>query len=228
MARHVAAAQARALARAGYAVLLPDLSGCGDASGDFSEASWQHWLEDAAAAADFLKDRGDGELIVWGLRMGCLLGAALAAERSDIARLLFWQPVLNGEQQVDQFLRIAVAANALNGQGGFDRAGLWQALRDGQSLDVAGYKLSPSLALPLGRERLANRIPACSVDWLEISAVGDALSPAAIRVVENWRSAGAAVQAERYSSAPFWRATDDAAEVDTGLLERTLAILEAE
>ena len=228
MARHVAAAQARTLAAAGHTVLLPDLSGCGDASGEFGEATWEHWLEDAGAAADYLKERAGGDLVLWGLRMGCLLGAALAAGRKDIARLLFWQPVLNGEHQVDQFLRVAVAASALAGDGGFNRAALWQSLRDGQRLTVAGYVLSPDLALPLGRERLVNRLPACPVDWLELAATGSSLSPAASRVIDNWRGAGATVRAERYATAAFWRATDDALEADVGLVQRTLAMLEAE
>ncbi|NND69018.1 MAG: hydrolase 2, exosortase A system-associated [Halioglobus sp.] len=228
MARHVAAAQARALAAAGHTVMLPDLSGCGDASGDFGDASWQHWLEDAGAAADFLKASGGGQLVLWGLRMGCLLAGALAAGRDDVARLLFWQPVLNGEQQIDQFLRVAVAASALSGGGGFDRAVLWQALRDGQHLPVAGYALSPELALPLGKERLANLSPACDVDWLEITpATGEELSPAAARVVERWCDAGVDVRTARHVGTPFWRSTDHAAQVDTSLVERTMTLVEA-
>lgn len=228
MSRHVAAAQARALAAAGHTVLLPDLTGCGDAAGDFADATWQDWLDDAEAAADFLKARAGGELVLWGLRMGCLLAGALAARRDDIARLLFWQPVLNGEQQVDQFLRVAVAASALSGAGGFDRAGLWQTLRDGRHLPVAGYALSPELALPLGRERLADQAPACPVDWLEIAAApGGELSPAAARVVQRWRDAGVVVRTERHIGTPFWRAADNAARVDAGLLQRTLALAEA-
>lgn len=227
MARHVAAAQARALAAAGHTVMLPDLSGCGDASGDFGDATWQCWLEDAGAAADYLKEQGGGKLVLWGLRMGCLLAGALAEGRDDVARLLFWQPVLNGEQQIDQFLRVAVAASALSGDGGFERAALWQALRDGQHLPVAGYALAPELALPLGRERLANLSPACPVDWLEIAAApGDELSPAAARVVQCWRDAGVAVRAERHAGLPFWRSVDAAARIDTGLVARTLILAE--
>ncbi len=228
MARHVAAAQARALAAAGHTVLLPDLYGCGDASGDFGDASWDAWLDDAGAAADFLRREGGGGLALWGLRLGCLLAGALAARRADISRLLFWQPVLNGEQQIDQFLRVAVAARALTGGEGFDRAGMWQALRDGEHLPVAGYSLSPALALPLRGERLANCVPACPVDWLEIAqAPGDEFSTAAARVVQRWRAAGVAVRTQRHTGVPFWRAADDAARVDTGLLESTMQFAEA-
>jgi alpha/beta superfamily hydrolase len=39
--RHVAAAQARAFAAAGYSVLQIDLYGCGDSSGDFGEPAGQ-------------------------------------------------------------------------------------------------------------------------------------------------------------------------------------------
>ena len=48
-ARRMVALQSRALAGDGHAVLVLDLTGCGDASGDFGDATWEAWLADVAA-----------------------------------------------------------------------------------------------------------------------------------------------------------------------------------
>jgi len=55
MSRRNVAAQARLLAESGFNVLLLDLTGCGDSSGEFVEASWQTWKQDAAVALDSLR-----------------------------------------------------------------------------------------------------------------------------------------------------------------------------
>ena len=60
--RHIVASQARAIAARGYNVLLFDLSGCGDSGGDFADATWQVWLQDATVAADTLMSLGGGPL----------------------------------------------------------------------------------------------------------------------------------------------------------------------
>jgi alpha-beta hydrolase superfamily lysophospholipase len=52
--RRTVAQQARALARAGFAVLQIDLLGCGDSSGRLEDARWSDWLHDARAALDWL------------------------------------------------------------------------------------------------------------------------------------------------------------------------------
>ena len=56
--RHMVASQARALAGAGYRVMLLDLYGCGDAGGEFTDATWDIWQQDAAYAAESLAGSG--------------------------------------------------------------------------------------------------------------------------------------------------------------------------
>jgi hypothetical protein len=48
--RRTAALQSRMFAASGFAVLQIDLFGCGDSSGEFNEARWEIWKEDAALA----------------------------------------------------------------------------------------------------------------------------------------------------------------------------------
>ena len=68
--RRMAAMQARALAGAGYAVLQMDLMGCGDSAGDFSDACWSVWLDDARLCHDWLHTKTATPVTVWGLRSG--------------------------------------------------------------------------------------------------------------------------------------------------------------
>ena len=219
--RQIVASNARELAAAGYRVMLLDLTGCGDSGGDFSEASWPVWLQDAHFAIHTLKEFGDEPLTLWGLRMGALLACELAQGRDDISRLVLWQPVLNGEQQVDQFLRLKTAAGIVNDAITFDRKSLWSELRAGRSLDVAGYELGAKLALELAKVRLNDLVPLCPVHWLEIGASSaGAPSPASENVIARWREQGLQVTTAYVQGEPFWRTVD--APDNPQLHQRTL------
>ncbi len=221
--RRVVASQARELADAGYRVMLLDLSGCGDSTGDFVDASWHRWLEDAQFAARSLLDQDAGPLTIWGLRMGALLACELAHGRPEISRLVLWQPVLNGEQQVDQFLRLRAVSSSVNGASTFDRGALWNELRAGRSLEVAGYELSSTLALEMAKARLNDFCPAASVHWLEIGvASGTSLSPGSDKVVAHWRDLGIRVMTNTVQGEAFWRAVD--AELNPELQRATLTV----
>ena len=91
--RGVVASQARRFAAQGYNVLLLDLTGCGDSSGDFADASWQLWREDAIAGVDRLSSISEAPLTLWGLRMGALLACDLAVRLSRLVQLVLWQPL---------------------------------------------------------------------------------------------------------------------------------------
>lgn len=208
-ARRTVAQQARAMAGNGYQVMLLDLSGCGDSSGEFSTASWEDWLQDASHAVSVLHDATGVPVTLWGLRLGALLACDLSQHSGKVGQLLLWQPALNGEQHIDQFLRFELAGQALKGESGFDRAGLWGELRAGRSLQVAGYELAAGLALAISRVRLGDLQPACPVAWIDIAKLPqtEPLMPTA-NVVNRWREAGLDVQWTSVSGEPFWRNVD--------------------
>lgn len=52
--RRMAALQAKAFSRVGFGVLQIDLYGCGDSSGEFSEARWHIWKENIDTAVNWL------------------------------------------------------------------------------------------------------------------------------------------------------------------------------
>jgi exosortase A-associated hydrolase 2 len=219
--RRMAALQARRFAAAGYAVLLPDHYGCGDSGGDFGDARWEDWLDDLGRCGVWLRERYPGRLILWGLRTGCLLLSDLVSSRDlDPAAVVLWQPVTNGDLYLNQFLRLRVAATMLGGSRE-TTADLRRALTDGESLEVAGYRLDPRLARALASARL-QAPPRGAIHWLEVSPgeEGGAISPAGHRMLAVWADAGSTVNSAVVNGEAFW-ATQEICEAPA-LIEATM------
>lgn len=226
-ARRMAALQSRALAAAGYAVLQPDLLGCGDSSGDFGDASWDDWLTDLVDAAHWLLERHAAPLWLWGLRAGALLACAAAPRLPVRPDFIFWQPAPSGELLLQQFLRLRAAAEMLAAGGSKGIVdGLRRELAAGQPVDVAGYRLNPALARGLDLASLAPPpTGAARVAWFELQPQGGGeFSPAAASVLRAWRQAGARVHAEIVTGPAFWQTTE--IEDAPALIEATLRAME--
>ena len=234
--RRMAAQQARALAARGWSVWQVDLSGCGDSEGDFEDAGWDLWIEDALHAVTWLRRRGDGgdhanpsgALWLWGLRSGCLLAGAIAQRLPECAGLLLWQPVSAGKMVLQQFLRLRTAGDMLAGQSTVTTQGLRTQLQQGQVLDIAGYRLSPTLAAGLDNAVLqpppVMEAVAPNVVWLELSNAPQAeLSPAARTTGARWRQAGVQVQMQLVGGPAFWQTSE--IEDAPALVQATLDLL---
>lgn len=222
--RRMAALQARHLAARGYAVLQWDLLGCGDSEGDFGDATWAHWEADVDAAIDCLRVRCAAPLWLWGMRVGCLLAAGAARRHAGVAGLLFWQPVLSGQQALRQFLRIKLAEQMLDEGKGEDAAALRARLEAGEGVEIAGYLLSPGLAGGLEAAHVA--LPGClRIECLEIGA-SESASPALAAQVAKWNAAGHSARAAMVAGAQFWQMAEP--EDVPALLEATWAALAGE
>jgi len=207
-ARRMAALQCVRLAAAGYAVLQIDLFGCGDSAGGIADARWSIWKDDVRAALEWLRQRGTAAITLWGLRLGATLAADVTRDSgAGIEQLVMWQPVVNGEQYLTQFLRLQLAAEMLSA--GASQSGVGElraALARGESLEIAGYELHPELALAIEGLKLMEILPAVRrVHWLEVTAQPEPrISPASQRVLEAWRTTDFAVHAAAVSGEPFW------------------------
>lgn len=207
--RRMAALQARRLAARGIDVLLLDPFGTGDSAGDFSDARWEIWREDVKAAVAWLGRRCGGRVGLWGLRLGALLAAEVAAGASgSVVRVLLWQPVLSGDRFLTQFLRLRVAAGMGKG-GNPERAkDLRARLQSGEVLEVAGYNLAPALAEAIASRRLGaalERLAGVRLNLLEIGASEDrALAPATRQLVESLGGRDLDLQARAVGGDPFW------------------------
>lgn len=207
-ARRMAALQARELAALGYGVLQIDLYGCGDSSGDFNDARWEAWLDDAAAGLAWLRAQLGQPVSVWGLRTGALLALECARADGAVARVALWQPVPSGAAYLTQFLRLRTA-NAMLAEDGDKNSGtkaLRETLRGGASLEVAGYEIAPALADALeAREAIKLGVTGCPVHWFDIgSGAARAITPAVARVTAAWEQQGVDVRVHQVDAAQFW------------------------
>lgn len=214
-ARRMVALQARAFAQAGYAVLQMDLHGCGDSAGEFADASWASWVNDVVLARQYLAERLSGSpdaVWLWGLRAGCLLAAELARLPGNGANpLLLWQPVLSGQQHLNQFLRLKIAANMVQGRRGDGTEAMAQRLADGHSVEVAGYALSAALAQGLAGAHLEGLGTAPQIACFEVAVnAGDGVSPALNAQGLRWQAAGSRVISQRLAGPLFWQAEESA------------------
>jgi exosortase A-associated hydrolase 2 len=212
--RRMAALQARALAQAGYAVLQIDLLGCGDSTGDFGDAIWQDWVDDVMRGCEWLGQRVDAPLWLWGLRAGCLLAVDAAHRLGPSPNFIFWAPAASGKLLLQQFLRLKAAADMLGGgaKGGVD--GLRHALAAGNSVEIAGYSLSAGLAQGLEQSLLAQPVALQieaprRIEWFEISARDDAvLSPMASKTIAQFEECGFATRSHVVAGPSFWQTTE--------------------
>ena len=222
--RRMAAEQARRFCRLGWAVLQIDLTGCGDSEGDFGDATWRLWLADLAAAWHWLGERTgaqEHERWLWGVRLGGLLAAAFAGQCSpDAHGLLLWQPVLSGAQHLNQFLRLRTISGALTGAAAENARSLRAELDAGRCLEIAGYTISPELAVSMQSAELGTMhpIPAC-VHWLDVAGQSTEPSPAARRVSDAWGARGVHVNHSVVQGTAFWQTQE--IEMCPSLLEAT-------
>jgi len=222
--RRMAALQSCALAAAGYGVLQIDLNGCGDSSGDFGDASWDSWVEDVVNACDWLRERSSAPLWLWGLRAGCLLAVNAAVNLKNRPNFLFWQPALAGKPLLQQFLRLKLAAELIENEDKQGAKALRQQLARGESIELAGYRLSPQMTRGLEEADLQILPHAGRIEWLEISPHAEpTLAPASIKRLEQWQAAGVPVSGQVVSGPSFWQ-TSEIEEVPA-LIQVTLDVL---
>jgi len=231
--RRIAAVQARAFAAAGLAVLQIDLHGCGDSSGDFAEARWQTWKDDLALAHGWLAANAPSPVSLWGLRLGALLMLDYARHAAlPVERFVLWQPVLNGQAWLTQWLRLRFAIHMLDGESGNNHVHGTQALRaelaQGQSVEVAGYELSPALACAIDAVDATTLAPAGGeVDWFDIAGNADKPpSPATAKIITAWQRQSIEVRHHQVVGQAFW-ALPEITECQA-LADATLAVFPAQ
>jgi exosortase A-associated hydrolase 2 len=214
--RRMAALQARSFAHAGIGVLQIDLFGCGDSSGEFGDARWQIWKDDLGTATQWLEDRARQPVSLWGLRLGALLALDFAAEAtSTLNKLLLWQPVISGESFLTQFLRMRLASEMLADRN--DKTKGTEKLRDmlatGETVEVAGYEVAPSMAASIDRLSAVNfAVTDIPVHWFEVvPEAGRSMPPAAVRVASAWQQRGINLHVHLVPGPSFW-STQEIAE----------------
>jgi exosortase A-associated hydrolase 1/exosortase A-associated hydrolase 2 len=200
--------QAEQWATLGYGTLVVDPFGTGDSAGEFVDATWEQWQEDLRLGADWLQHQGLGCQTLWGLRLGAVMAAQLAAEMPQVRRLVFWQPVVAGKLYWTQFLRIRIAAEMGQPGGVKTTEELRQrALRD-EAVEVGGYDVGAALARRIDTLLMpdATALLGRQLQWFEVLADADAVVPRAnAKLIESLQAQGVAVQLVQVTGPAFWQ-----------------------
>lgn len=207
--RRMVAQQSKVFAENGYSVLQIDLYGCGDSSGEFKNASWEIWKQDIFHALNWVKHQGSAPINLWGMRLGSLLALNTAIEAQEpFQHIVLWNPIINGNIFLTQFLRLKVASQLKesNTNEGSRTRQLRKKIMDGETLEIAGYEISPALALAIDKLEL-NEFKSLNakIHWFEVVPdVGRTLSPAGTAVVNAWKQQNIDINLQFVLGPTFW------------------------
>lgn len=203
--RHLVARQAVRLASSGMVVIVPDLCGTGESPEPFSAATWSIWREEVSCIVAYALDEGATAVSLWGLRLGCVLAADVAARSEGIHRLLLWASVPDGARQVAQFLRLLQASTAVAGSRGGSVAEARAKLEAGEAVEVGGYSLSPALYLDLmaGDYASLDRARPLRVDIIAVQRLGGTQSNLE-SLAARWREQGHCCTVHSVAGPAFW------------------------
>ena len=207
-ARRMASLLADKLSSTGTATLLFDYASTGDSSGEFSQARWDRWVSDGCAAIEWLHRKIGKPVALVGLRLGAVMALECAKKIGlDIPRIVLWQPVTSGRTVFTQFLRIRLAASLAEGGDRDTTKDLMERLSGGETLEVAGYEITPALADAVNGVNLVDFVPppASKIHWFEVTTgEDDELMPPSQKAVLQWRDAGVDVVASTIAGEQFW------------------------
>jgi uncharacterized protein len=219
-ARRMAAQQARALSQAGFSVLLLDLHGCGDSSGEVEDTTWKIWVNDVMRGCQWLREQrrnhapncAQHAIWLWGLRAGCLLAAEAAQQMQEACNFIFWQPPSAGHILLQQFMRLKVAHDLLGQRTAITIDNLYRQLSAGQSISIAGYQLPPGLAFGMEAANLTPPNQYTCASRMEIFEISTFENPTMSRSLENirlqWQQSNITVRSHLITGAKFWQSSE--------------------
>jgi exosortase A-associated hydrolase 2 len=162
---------ARDLAAAGIAVLRFDFRGEGDSDRDFEQADFESRIADTNVAIDTLRELNPAvsDLSLVGLRLGAAVAAETAARRSDVSRLILWEPVVDGSAYMQNVLRLNLMFQmALHRKVVENRDALVARLANGGTVNIEGYELAESLFRQVSAFRLQDALSRFAGDLLVV------------------------------------------------------------
>jgi uncharacterized protein len=197
---------ARNLSTAGFDVLRFDFRGEGDSDRDFEQTDFETRIEDAMRAIDAVHEMNPSisEVTLLGLRLGASVAAATAARRSDVARLVLWDPVVDGSAYMQSVLRLNLMFQMAQHHKVLENRDVLVArLAAGDTVNLEGYELSDALFRQISEFRLAETLSRFNGKAL-IAPIHQAPSPTKVDLVELATGDGR-VHLEVIHEEAFWK-----------------------
>ncbi len=196
---------ARRLAEAGYGVLRFDLSGCGDSSGRFVEATLGRWHGDIDAAMEHARRAFDtNEVGLLGVRLGANL-----AWGHEAAWHVLWEPIERGSSWVKTLIRKKMMKEMIgHGKATTGRDTMDEAFERDGFIDVDGYALSKVLHDDLMEVRFdGSKVQRDPTLWLQVRHNTEVTAKVR-QAAEQMNDAGGQVETRAVRFPPFWDRLD--------------------
>jgi exosortase A-associated hydrolase 2 len=179
--RHLISAAMRMLSAAGYGCFMLDNYGTGDSAGDLGNASIDIWRADLYQLIQLLQQHGYQRISFIALRFGTLQLFDLLSQYTlplPVKQLVLWQPVFDMAKFWQQFARIKVAEAMALGKKLSQKA-LEQQLDNGESIEIAGYPISPAFyhSLFAASPTFPAALHGTRLCWLETSQLDNIALP---------------------------------------------------
>ncbi|MCD4650300.1 MAG: alpha/beta hydrolase [Candidatus Cloacimonetes bacterium] len=202
------------LAKAGFAALRFDLSGCGDSFGRFRDATIAQWLRDIVTAANLLRrETGCEKISLLGLRLGATLCWLGRNEVDDLDAIVLWEPILSGRKYVDILWRrklIKEMITAGKGRTSFEAARA--ELEQTGFIDLDGWALGKTLLdelIELDISTPIQPVPPCPVRTLTVQIAFNAKVSGELNTfADAVRAADGSVDVAGIRERPIWDRID--------------------
>lgn len=205
-AHRVLVSFARTLAAAGYAATLFDFRGEGDSDGEFEWSDLDTRVQDTGCAIDALREQVPSvkEVSLVGLRLGAAVATITAVQRTDVSRLVLWDPIVDGSAYMQSVLRVNLMYQmGVHRMVVENRDALVERLAGGGTVNIEGYELGGRLFSQVNAFRLRDELgkfPGPSL-LVQINESESPLNPE----LEAISGAIQQCRATSIEGVPFWR-----------------------
>jgi exosortase A-associated hydrolase 2 len=206
--RYMCTMLAQSIAGNGVGFLSVDPYGTGDSEGDFGELDWATMSADFLTACQYALELGYQKISLLGVRTGALVVTQVASEVDRLHRILFWQPVTSGQATLTQLLRLKIAGSISRDEDAGSTKEYEALIASGESVEVTGYEISPSLFVGLRDARLESHgnLLQAKMAWFTTLPSAERKPPRAdSAVLEKWRSNGIQVDYTVVVGPPYWQ-----------------------
>ena len=188
------------LTRAGISVFRFDYFGTGDSGGWGTDGFVHGWRDDIHTACEELKETaGLSTVSLIGLRLGASLASMVADTRDDVARLILWDAVIDGDAHVDRMIRRQLESMAIAAGPNVRSA----PTLDEDVMGIGGFPYSRELRGQLRTIDLSEVTPKCPVSMVRSSP-----DPKADALEAAWKAKGVNIDYEVIPSQGNWDEED--------------------